>query len=91
MTQEVHDEASASEEVKELKLKIADLRREISLLEDSAARVAAQEDLLGKYANGLFSAGQKAHTSDLLDDSTIGEYVCVLTYCFKLLDTVAIV
>lgn len=73
MTQEVDDQANASEEVKELKKKVADLLTEISTIEDQLGRLTDQEKLLKKYSDGLFSAGSKAHTTDLLDGSTISE------------------
>lgn len=67
------DQANASEEVKELKRKVSDLQSELSCLEAELSRLAVQTNLLAKYSDGLFSAGSEAHTSDLLDEITIGE------------------
>ena len=72
MTEEADTEANASEEVKELKQKVAELQREISLLKDRQERVSAQTNLLTNYSDGLFAAGKSANTADLLDDKTIG-------------------
>ena len=72
MTEEADTEANASEEVKELKQKVAELQREISLLKDRQERVSAQTNLLTNYSDGLFAAGKNANTADLLDDKTIG-------------------
>lgn len=71
--EEVDDEARASEEVKALKQKVADLKYEIKTLDDQKLRLTAQNGLLGKYSDGLFSAGQEASTADLLDVNTIGK------------------
>ena len=73
VTEEVHDETNASEEVKELKQKVSDLQNEISSLNDSQERISAQSNLLTKYSDGLLSAGRQANTADLLDVKTIGK------------------
>lgn len=52
---------------------MSDLQGKISCLEAELSRLAVQANLLAKYSDGLFSAGSKAHTSDLLDEITIGE------------------
>lgn len=49
------------------------MQDEIGSLEAEWSRLNVQKDLLAKYSDGLFSAGSKAHTSDLLDNATIGE------------------
>ena len=72
MTEEVADEMNASEEVKELKQKVSDIKKEVISLDKQLERLGVQEKLLMDYSNGLFSAGKEASTADLLDVKTIG-------------------
>lgn len=73
VTEEAHDESNASEEVKELKQKVEDLKREIGSFKDSRDRLSVQTNLLNQYSDGLFSAGKEANTADLLDVKTVGK------------------
>ena len=89
MTEEEADNTSASEEVKELKQKVASLKTEIKLLKDRQDRVSAQTNLLTTYSDGLFSAGKDTNTADLLDVKTIGNQhrnslpSMIMVYCLK--------
>ena len=73
MTKEEEDKSNVLEEVKELREKIKKLQDRTTDNEKKKTRVTAQTDLLEKYSKGLFDAGQKANTSDLLDVKTIGK------------------
>lgn len=72
MTQEVDDQENASEEVKELRKKVADIETKIGSMDNQLARLSAQSKLLTTYSNGLIKAGKDANTSDLLEVKTIG-------------------
>lgn len=73
ITPEEDTKENASEEVAELKEKRRELQSSIKDTEQNIERLKSQDTLLTQYSSGLFSAGKDATTSDLLDQTTIGE------------------
>lgn len=73
ITPEEDTKENASAEVAELKEKRTELQNSIKNAEQHIERLKSQDTLLTQYSSGLFSAGENATTSDLLDQTTIGE------------------
>ena len=73
MTQEEDTQATASAEVTELEGQITELTQNLEVLNGRISRLGSQKELLKKYSDGLFSAGGRAKTGDLLDPKTAGE------------------
>ena len=73
MTEEEDTQASASAEVVVLEERIAELGRSLEGMGRRVTRLEGQKDMLEKYSNGMFAAGEKSDGADLVSQKTVGE------------------
>ena len=73
VTEEEDTQASASAEVVALEERIAELGRSLEGLGRRVTRLEGQKEMLEKYSNGMFAAGEKSESADLVNQKTVGE------------------
>ena len=84
VTEEEDSQANASAEVAELEERIAELGRNLEGLGRRVTRLEGQKEMLEKYSNGMFAAGETSESADLVNQKTVGEgcdYLYFAVYC----------
>lgn len=86
VTEEEDTQASASAEVVVLEERIAELGRSLEGMGRRVTRLEGQKDMLEKYSNGMFAAGEKSDGADLVSQKTVdGVFSYLETYEEKML------